>query len=298
MEQEQHQQPTDARARNILPFAAVLAVAIIVGAWAYSARMDAVPAADGGVQAQASDPFQNAEVEIPWGDLGVRLVKDGVIDMEKLAAVYAGRGGLPPEMRALLETPDAASLTLTPENAGVALNLLWAFGLSNQNRILTEGPMSQTQYGGAENFASTGGWTLAVGNAMNHYSAHPFVELTASQQMLVERVAKTIYRPCCNNSTYFPDCNHGMAMLGLLEILAANGVSEPEVYRRALAVNALWFPDAYATIGTYLAQYGKRIDTESPKDILGASFSSGSGLQAVQAKLVPQTQQGGPGCGV
>ena len=30
------------------------------------------------------------------------------------------------------------------------------------------------------------------------------------------KIAKGIYRPCCNNSTYFPDCNHGMAMLGLL----------------------------------------------------------------------------------
>jgi hypothetical protein len=46
------------------------------------------------------------------------------------------------------------------------------------------------------------------------------IPLTAEQQALVEEVAAEIYRPCCNNSTLFPDCNHGMAMLGFLELLA------------------------------------------------------------------------------
>ena len=33
------------------------------------------------------------------------------------------------------------------------LNLLWAFGLANKNRILEEGPMKDPRYGGVENFA-------------------------------------------------------------------------------------------------------------------------------------------------
>src|SRR3989344_7376730 len=105
--------------------------------------------------------------------------------------------------------------------------------------------MTNPEYGGAGNFASTGGWTLAKGDAMDHYSAHPFIMLSREHQELVERVSKGIYRPCCNNSTHFPDCNHCMAMLGLLELMASQGVSEEDMWKAALAVNSYWFPDTY-----------------------------------------------------
>ena len=120
---------------------------------------------------------------------------------------------------------------MTQENSGTILNLLWAFGLANKNEILEKGPMMDKRYGGAENFASTGGWTLSKGDSMNHYSMHSFITLTPQQQSLVEKVSQNIYRPCCGNSTYFPDCNHGMAMLGLLELLASQGISENEMYK-------------------------------------------------------------------
>ncbi|OGJ12805.1 hypothetical protein A2432_00040 [Candidatus Nomurabacteria bacterium RIFOXYC1_FULL_43_8] len=128
--------------------------------------------------------------------------------------------------------------------------MLWALGLGNKNPILENGPMMTYSGAGlpaealakAGNFASTGGWTLGKGNAMDHYSMHQFVTLTREQQDLVEKVAKNIYRPCCKNSTYFPDCNHGMAMLGLMEIMASQGASEPEMYKMSGEVNTLWFP--------------------------------------------------------
>ena len=98
--------------------------------------------------------------------------------------------------------------------------------------------MTDKQFGGADKFASTGGWSLSKGNAMDHYSRHNFVVLTQAQAELVERVSKNIYRPCCNNSTYFPDCNHGMAMLGLLELMASQNISEGQMYKIALSVNS------------------------------------------------------------
>ena len=103
--------------------------------------------------------------------------------------------------------------------------------------------MTDPKYGGAGNFASTGGWTLAQGDVMNHYSMHSFITLTPEQQVLVEKISKEIFRPCCNNSTYFPDCNHGMAMLGLLELMASQGTSEAEMYKIAKEVNSYWFPE-------------------------------------------------------
>lgn len=183
-------------------------------------------------------------------------------------------------------------------NARTDLNLLWAFGLANENPILTEGPMMDPRYGGAGGFASTGGWTLAKGSAMDHYAMHRFVTLTEDQQELVERVSKNIYRPCCGNSVYFPDCNHGMAMLGLLELMAAEDASEEEMYRTALAANMEWFPDTYDAIRRYFEARRISWNEVSPKTVLGADFSSAEGYARVLAEVEPIPPRGGGSCGV
>ena len=122
--------------------------------------------------------------------------------------------------------------------------------------------------------------------------------LTDDQQKLVERVSQNIYRPCCDNATNFPDCNHGMAMLGLLELLAANGASEQTMYKAALRINQFWFPDQYATIAKYLQSKGKSIESADPREILGRNYSSASGFRKIAA-LVPQTEsRSSGGCGV
>src|SRR3989344_543794 len=241
-----------------------------------------------------------------WGDLGAKMASVGVIDKVKLEELYANRGGLNDEERNFLEGLDNGYLKITPENSGFVLNLLWALGLGNKNEILENGPMSDKKYGGAGNFASTGGWTLADGGparngagAMNHYSKHRFIVLTPEQQALVEKVSKGIYRPCCGNSVYFPDCNHGMAMLGLLELMASQGVSEEEMYKAALAVNSYWFPDTYLTIAKYLKSQGKDWSAASPKEILGYNYSSGPGYQKLLEKIEnPEIKGGGGSCGV
>ena len=211
-------------------------------------------------------------------------------------------------MMAILYGPVTAKISMTQENAGFLLNMFWAFGLGNKNPVLETGPM--VNYDGKEptsraealvkagNFASTGGWSLSVGDSMNHYSQHEFLKLTENQQALVEEVAKNIYRPCCGNSTYFPDCNHGMAMLGLLELMAANNVSEREMYRVALQVNSLWFPDTYATIASYLEQEELIFDEVDPKMLLGKDFSSASGYANVFNKVKKPAIPSGGGCSV
>lgn len=218
---------------------------------------------------------------LKWGNLSAKMVEAGVIDEEKFPNFY-----------------NQKNLEINSENSKVALNTLWAFGLSNKNSILEHGPMMDPRYGGAENFASTGGWTLAKGMAMDHYSMHSFITLTIEQQVLVERVAKNIYRPCCNNPTHFPDCNHGMAMLGLLELMASQGASEAEMYKVALQVNTLWFPSQYQAITTLLKSKNINWDTADPKEILGIKYSSASGYQEVLSQIKPQQQKGGASCGV
>ncbi|HXK41048.1 MAG TPA: hypothetical protein VJ046_03055 [Candidatus Paceibacterota bacterium] len=243
-------------------------------------------------------PSKGVNLPIEWGDLGAQMIETGVINTEKFENLYAGRGGLDDETKKILYGVDNKDLVITRENSGFLLNVFWALGLGNKNEILEKGPMSDSKYGGAGRFASTGGWTLAEGNTMNHYSAHGFIKLTPEQQRLVEDVSKNIYRPCCNNPTHFPDCNHGMAMLEFLELMASQGVDEKEMYRAALAVNSYWFPDTYLAIAQFLQTKNFDWRKAEPKDLLGYNFSSASGYQQILSELKPVDRGSGGSCGV
>ncbi|OJI07611.1 hypothetical protein BK004_00800 [bacterium CG10_46_32] len=243
-------------------------------------------------------PEEGVVLPVSWGDLGKKMIASGVIDQKAFESIYQNRGGLTPDENTMLVGTLDGPLRITPENSGVLLNLLWAFGLANKNPILEQGPMQDPQYGGAGKFASTGGWSLSVGDSMDHYSMHTFVTLTDEEQALVEKVSKGIYRPCCGNSVYFPDCNHGMAMLGLLELLAAQGVHEADMYRYALSVNAYWFPETYLTIAKYLDSQGLAWSDMSPQEILGYNFSSSAGYQNILSQVEPVSSGKGGGCGV
>lgn len=250
------------------------------------------------VEIRKDDLFsETANLSVVWGDLGVRMIEAGIIDPEKLEAIYAQRGGLTDEMRDLLYGEDNGELVMNRDNSGFILNLFWALGLGNVNRILTEGPMADPEFGGTEVFASTGGWTLSSGSVTDHYSQHMLFELSAEQQELVERASRNIYRPCCNNPTHFPDCNHGMAMLGLLELMAFNGLGEEEMYRIAFQANSLWFPDAHYAIEQFLELKGIDSRDIKPKEILGYNFSSAYGYSQILSQIQPKDFTGSS-CGV
>lgn len=235
---------------------------------------------------------------VVWGDLGRKMIESGVIDKDAFEEIYAQRGGLGDSEKKILYGSGNGKIFMDRDNAGFLLNLLWGFGLGNKNSVLEKGPMTDPEYGGAGRFASTGGWTIAAGNPMDHYSAHKFVVLTRDQESLVERVSRNIYRPCCGNSVYFPDCNHGMAMLGLLELMAAQGVPEADMYKYALKVNAYWFPDTYVTIARYFDMGGVDWSDIDPKTVLGSGYSSASGIQKISAEVGPEDGGGGGSCGV
>lgn len=306
MEQLEQRNIVPAR-HTTLPFSIMFAAVVLSGTWIYTAGLRAVqqtgaPGAGDAALHTLEDsvlPADGFELPLRWGDMGHRLVEAGVIDKEKFLELYADRGGLTAAEEQLLLGTTPGNLRITQQNAGILLNLLWAFGLGNKNPVLTSGPMTDPAYGGADNFASTGGWTIADGDAMDHYAKYAFVTLTTAQQQMVERVAKGIFRPCCGNSTYFPDCNHGMAMLGFLELLAAQGADEATMYRSALAVNSFWFPDTYLTIAQYEEQRGIHWKDVDARTVLGANFSSASGFSKVRASVEPATTQPrGGSCGV
>jgi copper chaperone CopZ len=243
-------------------------------------------------------PAEGYNLGVNWGNLGQKMTQAGVINQPAFEALYAKRGGLSKAQQQLLSGVSSGELSVTPENSNLLLNLLWALGLSNKNSILDTGPMQNPEYGGANRFAATGGWSLAKGDPMQYYSRYSFVPLTGEQQSLVEVVSKSIYRPCCGNSTHFPDCNHGMAMLGLLQLMASQGASEADMYDAALQVNSYWFPTQYQTIASYFQMQDTPWSEVAAKDVLGQAFSSSSGYRYILSLVEPPESGGGVSCGV
>lgn len=247
---------------------------------------------------QSLPPTEGVTLPVKWNDLGERMISAGIIDEQKLNDLYKKRGGLTNEEKKLLYQSDNPTIKISLSNANFILNVLWGLGIANKNDILDSGPMNDPANGGAANFASTGGWTLGKNNSMEYYSKYNLISLTKQQQQLVERVSKNIYRPCCDNSTYFPDCNHGMAMLGLLEMMASQNINEKDMYKFALEVNYYWFPGTYRTAAKYLAYKKSSWDKTDPKLILGNTYSSASGSSNILSSIDPGDKNRNPGCSV
>jgi hypothetical protein len=195
-------------------------------------------------------------------------------------------------------------VVITRENQHFLLNLFWALGLANQNKILTEGPMVRNGRENVVNFASTGGWTLGAKPVIELYASQPIITLTEMQQKRLEEVTIGVFRPCCDNPTHFPDCNHGMAMLGLLELMASQDASVDEMYEAAKEVNAFWFPQQAAELAILFKETAnKDFAKADARQFVGQQLSSGSGFQNVHLWLTQngklgEVAQGGGSCGV
>jgi hypothetical protein len=240
---------------------------------------------------------------VSFGNLGPRLLASGVIDYNAIAAIYENSGN--PMTSAEVEILTHGSeekIVITAENARFLLNFFWAVGLVNKNSILTEGPMMQNSHGQVDRFASTGGWTLATKPVIELYAHVDLISLTPEQQARVEEVASAVYRPCCDNPTLFPDCNHGMAMLGLLELMASQGASVDEMFEAAKYVNAYWFPQQTLETAIHIkADQGVDFAEADARLVVSKNFSSASGAsmvhQSLQSRgLLKQTPGQGNSC--
>jgi hypothetical protein len=79
--------------------------------------------------------------------------------------------------------------------------------------------------------------------------------------------------------------------------MAANGVSENDMYKVSLAVNSFWFPDTYLTIAKYMDEKQTEWKDVDAQRVLGAAYSSGSGFGKIRAATEPVQSGGGGGCG-
>lgn len=251
------------------------------------------------------NPPDGYTIPAVFGDIGPQLVAAGAIDMAKFTGLYKQQNKpLSEDQMTILTKETHANVVITPENANFLLNFFWAFGLTNQNAILTEGPMVSGGVDKVGGFASTGGWTIGAKKATDLYASTKIVSLTDEQQARLLEVASGVYRSCCNNPTHFPDCNHGMAMLGLLELMAAQNASAQAMYDAAKYITAFWYPQQMLEVAT-LFKVAENVDFvhADSKTVVSSQFLSGSGFQAVhqylsQNGLLEQAPSSGGSCGV
>ena len=297
-----------------LPIAIVIAGAMFSAATLYSSKN--YPAQSAGANQKNAPaalsaleesvlPQEGVVLPVSWGDLGAQLVRSGAIDAEQFKTLYDQQGGFTAEYQTLLSGQSSGKLKITPENAGYLLNLFWALGLASNNPILSDSKeMENPAYGGAQNFASTGGWTLGTKEATELYSNFEITKLTPDQQKILEDFAYNSYRPCCSNPTGFPDCNHGMAALALGEIMAAQGASAEEIFEAFKYLNAFWFPQTYFDVAKYFqAKEGKDWSQVDARTVAGKDYSTPQGWDQVISwlkinDLVEEVPSGGGSCGV
>lgn len=257
-----------------------------------------VPTPSAELLAEKVLPTAGYTVNIKWGDIGKKLVESGAIDLAKFQENYKD-----PQyqevMKYLTETQDKG-ITITQENSYFWINTLWALGLVQKSDVLDKGVMGTQYKKEVGNFASTGGWTLGTKAATKLYSTTQIIPLTSEQNQMVMRIAENIYRPCCGNSTAFPDCNHGMAMLALIQLMVSQGQSESEIYKASLAFNSYWFGQTYMDLAYYFkTKQGLDWDKVDAKTVLGQQYSSAQGYQNIKKEIegAPQQPKSGGGCG-
>jgi hypothetical protein len=208
------------------------------------------------------------------------------------------------EQQTILRKGSQAQVVIDGDNAHFLLNFFWAVGLANRNTILLEGQLQKNGPEGVVQFASTGGWTLAAKPIAEVIASLPLIDLSVAQQERLQAVAENVYRPCCGNSTAFPDCNHGMAMLGILELMAANDASEDQMYAAAKYVSTFWFPQAMTEAAAYFKlTQGLEFDAIDPKRMVSRDILSSGGSQSIKQWLTDVGRlgkpiQGGGACGV
>ena len=248
---------------------------------------------------------------IPAGlDIGrpvAKLVEAGVIDREKFMTAHEKRDPVPEWVSQALDGK-SVELTFSLEAAPYNLNLLWPLGLATNAAFNQDSPINGDDL---RKFASTGGWTLGrENNGASYFNAVETLDLTPDRSGMVHRLADNVFRPCCGNSAYFQDCNHGSAMLGLMELAAADGRNAAEILELAKTANGFWYPQQYVEIALYFDAMEDLPWKRAPAErVLSAEYSSIGGLiRNVRAPLARQGlltgkprnsgASGGSGCAV
>lgn len=217
-------------------------------------------------------PDAGVDTGISFADSIQRLIAGGALDPEKLRSDQ----GHPQWVERLLNAPSIAPIRFSRDTAPYLVDLLWPLGLSTKAVFNEKSPINTLRI---PQFASTGGWTLGrERNGYVYFNGVDAINLTAQQEAMVLDAAMNTFRPCCDNSTFFQDCNHGSALLGLMELAASQGATTAKLYQVALVANSYWVPDQYAKTALYFSHFKSRSWGDvTPEVVLGPTYSSLNG---------------------
>ncbi len=251
------------------------------------------------------NPPEGYKIPAVFGSVGPQMLMAGAIDLTRFIQIYKQAGQpLTDEQMIILTKGSNAQIVISQSNAYFLLNFFWALGLTNNNPVLTKGEMMANGKDQVGNFASTGGWTIGAKSPTDLFASADMITLSDDQQKRLIEVASMVYRPCCDNPTQFPDCNHGMAMLGLLELMASQNASVDEMFTTAKYVNGFWYPQQMLEVAT-LFKAAQKVDfaQADARQVVSSRFSSGSGFQVVHQwlasnGLLEQAPGSGGSCGV
>jgi hypothetical protein len=244
------------------------------------------------------------KTSVSFGDTILRLIAAEAVDPEKFRRLYKSRGGLPGWVDRLFAAPSAEPISFSRETAPYLLNLLWPLGLSTKAAFNDRSPLNNVRL---PSFASTGAWRLGKSRSgYVYFNRVDTMQLDAGQESIVIEAARRTFRPCCDNSAFFQDCNHGSAMLGLFELAASQGATPEDLYRIGLAANAHWYPRQYAATALYFRSIeGKPWHQVPPETVLGKRYSSLSGwrnnIDRRLRGMAPEVRSppgGGGACGI
>lgn len=242
-------------------------------------------------------PLKGYTTSLKWKSIGKQLVEAGAIDEAKYREIFTGDSNGGNQMKYLNGNWDH-NIYINEQNSRFLVNTFWALGLINKSDVMEE--MKSKNSEDIAKFASTGGWSLGGKDAMDLYSSSEIVKLNDEQQQLVKKIAQQVYRPCCGNSTAFPDCNHGMAALGYIQLAVKEGLSEKQIYKDLLAFNSYWFPRNYVEMAAYFKNQKTDWNNVDAKLALSSDYSSGQGAQRISQAIqnLPGFQiKGEGGCG-
>ncbi len=243
-------------------------------------------------------PQKGYSLSVRWNDIGKQLLNSGVIDKTKYDELFKQDQYAREQMK-YLSKDSHDYMMINERNSRFMVNTLWALGLVNKNKILEEGSIKTYGKGDVMNFASTGGWNLGTKPTDKLFSSSEIFKLNPQQQELVKKIALNTFRSCCNNSTEFPDCNHGMAALGYIEAAVSQGIPEKQIYKDLLALNSFWFPQQYIELAAFFNSRSTDWDKVDAKLALSSQYSSAQGSQQVQQNIqkVPGFNIQQRGCG-
>jgi len=220
-------------------------------------------------------PSDGVTTRFVFGNSIQKLIAAGALDPDKFRG---SAKNLPDWVERLLKGPSNDPIVFSGQTASYLVDLLWPLGLANKASFNKNSPIATLRIA---TFASTGGWTLGHEQSGHvYFNRVEAIDMSGQQETAVLRVATTTFRPCCDNSTFFQDCNHGSALLGLLELSASQGATVEELYRLALTANSFWFPDNYARTALLLSHFYRIAWKDAaPSLVLGRKYSTLSGWE-------------------